>query len=172
MLTQTSQNQMTKTRIANLTSNILNPFWLSLTIIVLLSFASAPSTADAIKWALITMAFSIVPVFLAIIYLLHTGRIDNIFTDVRRQRTQIYLLTGLFAIAGCTTMVYLRAPLFLIAAFATALFTVVVFMCINFWWKISLHTALVAASVTVLIMLYGWAVTATAVVSAGSAVPS
>ncbi len=32
----------------------------------------------------------------------------------------------------------------------------VIFMCINLWWKISLHTALVAASVTVLVMLYGW----------------
>ena len=29
-------------------------------------------------------------------------------------------------------------------------------MFINMWWKISVHTALVAASATVLVMLYGW----------------
>ena len=44
----------------------------------------------------------------------------------------------------------------LLAAFATGLSTVVVFMSINLWWKISLHTAFVAALATVLILLYGW----------------
>ena len=34
-------------------------------------------------------------------------------------------------------------------------------MCINLWWNISLHTALVATSATVLVMLYGWVAVAT-----------
>ena len=42
------------------------------------------------------------------------------------------------------------------AAFAAGLSAIVIFMCINLWWKISLHTAFVAASVTVLVILYGW----------------
>ncbi|MBI2979613.1 MAG: hypothetical protein HYY41_02130 [Chloroflexi bacterium] len=37
----------------------------------------------------------------------------------------------------------------------------VIFLVINLWWKISLHTALVAASVTMLVMLYGWIATIT-----------
>ena len=150
-----------RTRIANLTSNILNPFWLSLAIILLLSFVSTPDTRDALKWALIAVVFSVLPVFLAIMYLVHKGSLDAVFTNIRRQRTKVYLLAGLSAIVSCIILALLRAPSILVAAFATGLLTIVIFMCINLWWKISLHTALVAASVTVLVMLYGWMATAT-----------
>lgn len=148
-------------RIANLTSNILNPFWLSLAIILLLSFVSTPDTRDALKWALIAVVFSVLPVFLAIMYLVRKGSLDAVFTNIRRQRTKVYLLAGLSAIVSCIILALLGAPLILVSAFATGLLTIVIFMCINLWWKISLHTALVAASVTVLVMLYGWMATAT-----------
>jgi membrane-associated phospholipid phosphatase len=36
-----------------------------------------------------------------------------------------------------------------------AIVSAVVFMCINFFWKISLHAAFAAASVTMLTLLYG-----------------
>jgi len=150
-----------RTRIANLTSNILNPFWLSLAIILLLSFVSTPDTRDALKWALIAVVFSVLPVFLAIMYLVHKGSLDAVFTNARRQRTKVYLLAGLSAIVSCIILALLRAPSILVSAFATGLLTIVIFMCINLRWKISLHTALVAASVTVLVMLYGWMATAT-----------
>ncbi len=148
---------------ANLTSNILNPFLVSPVIILLLSFAPASSTLDALKWALISMALSVLPVFLIVVYLVRNGRLDAVFTNVRGQRTKIYLLVGLFAVVGCTILTYLRAPSILVAAFTAGLSAIVIFMCINLWWKISLHTALVAASATALIMLYGWIATATVV---------
>ena len=154
------QNEMRK-RIANLTSNILNPFLVSLVVILLLSFASAPSTLDALKWALIAMALSVFPVFSIIVYLVRSGRLDAIFTNVRGQRTKIYLLAGLCAIVGYIILTYLRAPPILVAAFTAGLSTVVVFMCINLRWKISLHTAFISGSVTVLVMLFGWLAAAT-----------
>ena len=67
----------------------------------------------------------------------------------------------LCASVSCITLAYLRAPSILVAAFATGLSTALIFTLINLWWKISLHTALVAASATVLVMLYGWAAAAT-----------
>ncbi len=149
------QTEMRK-RIANLTSNILNPFWLSLAIILLLSFVSAPSTLDALKWAFIAMALSVLPVFLIIVYLALNGKLDAVFANVRGQRTKIYLAAGLCAAVGCIILSYLEAPPILVAAFTAGLSAVVIFMCINLWWKISLHTAFAAGSVTVLIMLYGW----------------
>ena len=146
----------TRKRIANLTSNILNPFVVSLVVILLLSFVSTPSTLDALKWALISMALSVLPVFLVIVYLVQTGRLDAVFTIVRGQRTQIYLLAGLCTVVGGIILIYLRAPSILVAAFTAGLSTIVIFMFINLWWKISLHTAFIAASVTILVMFYGW----------------
>ncbi len=102
------------------------------------------------------MALSVLPVLIVVVYLVRNGKLDAVFTIVRGQRTKIYLLAGLCALVNCIILVYLRAPSILVAAFIAALSAIVIFMCINLWWKISLHTALVAASVTVLVMLYGW----------------
>ena len=142
-------------RIANLTSNILNPFLVSLVLILLLSFKSTSSTLDAVKWSLISMAVSILPFFLVIMYLVRNQRLESPFIITRRQRTKIYLLAGVCAGVGCVILLYLEAPKELISTFVAGLSAVVVFMCVNLWWKISLHTALVTASVTVLIILYG-----------------
>ena len=146
----------TRKRIANLTSNILNPFLICLALIFLFSFTSSSSTPEAMKWAFLSMAVSILPVFLVILYMLRNGKLDNFYIDIRQQRTRIYLLGCFCALISCITLIYLKAPLILVAAFTTGLSTALIFTLINLWWKISLHTALVAASATVLVLLYGW----------------
>ncbi|MFC1988321.1 hypothetical protein ACFLVJ_00580 [Chloroflexota bacterium] len=148
-------------RIAGLTSNILNPFLVSLVVILLFSFSSTPSALEAIKWALISIGLSILPVFLVIIYLIHSGGLDDIMTNVRQQRTKIYLTAGFFAIVGYFILSYLEAPPILVAGFIAVLSTVIIFMLINLWWKISVHTGCMAASSIVLVMLYGWTAAAT-----------
>ena len=142
-------------RIANLASNILNPLSVSLVLILLLSFKSASSALDAVKWLLISLAVSIVPVFSVIIYLVRKQRLESPFIITRKQRTRIYLLAGVCAGIGCIIFPYLEAPPMLIATFVAGLSAVIIFMCINLLWKISLHTAFVTASVTILIILYG-----------------
>ncbi|MFC2010652.1 hypothetical protein ACFLUL_03625 [Chloroflexota bacterium] len=150
-----------KQRIAGLTSIILNPFLISLTLILLFSFTSTPSTSEAIKWVLISMAVSILPVSVIVIYLLRHGTLDTFFINVRQQRTRIYLLGCLCAITGCFILSYLQAPQVLVAGFTVALLTTIMFMLINLWWKISVHTGFIAASSVVLVMMYGWVAAAT-----------
>ncbi|MFC1991531.1 hypothetical protein ACFLVC_02225 [Chloroflexota bacterium] len=148
-------------RIANLTSNILNPFLICLVVILLFSFSSTASTFEAIKWALLSMAVSILPIFLVIIYLIRSGGLDTILTNARQQRTKIYLVAGFCAVAGHFILSYLGAPPILVAGFTAVLSTALIFMLINLWWKISVHTGCVAASSIVLVMLYGWVAAAT-----------
>jgi len=154
---QTGERQSnTRQRIANLTSNILNPFLISLAVILLFSFSSTASALEAIKWSLISMAVSIVPIFLVIIYMVRRGGLDAIFDNTQEQRTKIYLAAGISAISGYFILSYLEAPPILVAGFTTVLSTAVIFMLINLWWKISVHTGCIAASSIVLVMLYGW----------------
>ena len=138
-----------KKQLANLTSNILNPILLSLALLIFLSFESTVSTSDAIKWSLISIAVSILPVFSVIVYLVHNERLENIFVNARRQRNKIYLLASFCTAVGCVILFYLEAPSLLVATFVAGLSAILVFMCI------SLHTAFVAASLTVLTILYG-----------------
>jgi hypothetical protein len=144
-----------KKDIANLTSNILNPFLVSLAVILLLSFKSAASTSDAIKWSAIMIAVSVLPVFAIIVYLVHKDRLEGIFINVRRQRNKIYLLASICSIAGFFILLSMGAPLVLVASLVAGLSAMLVFMAINLLWKISVHTAFVAGSVTTLTILFG-----------------
>ena len=148
-------------RIANLTSKILSPFLVSLVIILLLSFESTYSALDALKWSLLLIAISIVPVYSVIIYLARNHGLGSRFIDIRKQRTKIYLVASVCALGGCFILLYLEAPLILVAIFVAGLSAIVIFMFINLWWKISLHTAFIAASVAVLVILYGSIATVT-----------
>ncbi|MDI6814768.1 MAG: hypothetical protein QMC90_01600 [Dehalococcoidales bacterium] len=46
------------------------------------------------------------------------GRLDGIFTNVRQQRSKIYLLTGVCAIVGCIILAYFGALLMLVFIFS------------------------------------------------------
>ena len=144
-----------KKQIASLTSNILNPYLVGLVIIVLLSFESTATTGEAVKWSLILTGVSILPIFFVVVYLARKDKLEDIFITVRRQRNKIYLLSGVCACTGCGILLYFEAPTVLMATFVATLSAILVFMGINLLWKISLHTAFAAGSVTVLTILYG-----------------
>jgi membrane-associated phospholipid phosphatase len=145
---------MTK-KLARLISNILNPFLVSFVVIILLSFKSTSSTSDALKWLSISIVLSVLPVFVVIIYLVRNQKLESIFVTPRCQRNKIYLLASALAVVSCFVLFYSGAPRLLVASFVSGLVAIVIFMAINFWWKISLHTAFVAASVAVLTIVYG-----------------
>jgi len=147
---------MTRKRIAALTSNILNPLLASLLVILFLAFDATSSTLDALKWSLILIALSILPVYAVTIYLVRSKRIEGFFINIRQQRTKIYLLASVCAGIACTILRVLEAPPILIATSAAAFAAIVVFMAVNLWWKISIHTAFAASLVAILIILYGW----------------
>ncbi|HEY82180.1 MAG TPA: phosphatidic acid phosphatase [Dehalococcoidia bacterium] len=146
---------MRKQQLASLMSNILNPYLVSLVVIVLLALKSTPSTGDAIKWSLILVAITILPVFSVIAYLAHKEKLDGIFISVREQRNKLYLLASVCTVASCLVLLYFGAPLVLVATIVAALSAAIIFMGINFLWKISLHTAFAAGSVTALTIVYG-----------------
>ena len=140
---------------------------MSVVIILLLSFEASLreglGVPDALKWALIVVVVTILPVFLVTTYLVRNKRIDSLFIDVRKQRTKIYLLASVCAVVGNVIFISFEAPLVLVATFIAGLSAVVIFMGVNLLWKISIHTALIAASVTLLVILYGPTAIVTAV---------
>jgi membrane-associated phospholipid phosphatase len=152
-----------KKRLAKLTSNILNPFLVSFIVIILLSFESTSSTSSALKWSLISLALSVLPVFLAVVYLVRNQKLDGLFINPRQQRNKIYLLSSAWALIGCIVMTCLGAPTLLVATFVAGLASIVLYMVINLLWKISLHTAFITASVTILTIVYSFTGALTAV---------
>jgi len=150
-------------QIARLTSNILSPPVTATISILLVSFESTTSLFDSFKWALTAIALSILPLSLAIVYLVRTKRLDSVFADIRKQRTKIYVLVTILAGVGYVVLHCLAAPLELAALFLTGFVSGVIFGCINLWWKISLHTAAVATLITVAVISYGFMATTSVV---------
>jgi membrane-associated phospholipid phosphatase len=143
-------------RLAFLTSHVFNPFLICVGLIILFSARSSASFSEAVKWSLISAGIGLLPVFLVIIYLLRHGKVGDFFIAAREERHKIYIIGCLSAAAGSVVLALLDAPSTLVAGFATGTTTAIVFAIINLWWKISLHTAIVAASATILVFLYGW----------------
>ena len=142
-------------RLAKLTSDILNPFLVTFAVTVLIAFESTASTAEAVRWALISIALSVLPIFIVVVYLVRQKKLDGIFVNPRHQRHRIYLLAFALAIIDCIVLFYLKAPQLLKVTFVAGLAAVFIFMVINRFWKISLHTGFIAASAAVLTIVYG-----------------
>jgi len=144
-----------KKRLANLISAILNPFLISLAVIILLSVESTSSAIGALKWSVMMVALSVLPVFMVILYLVRKRKLEGIFISARGKRHRIYLLAVFFGIVGSIILYILGIPAILLAVFVSGLAAMVIFFSINLFWKVSIHSAFVAAFVTILIILYG-----------------
>jgi membrane-associated phospholipid phosphatase len=144
-----------KEKLARLISNILNPFLVSIIVIILLAFKATDTVVDAVKWALISLALSVLPVFIVIISMVKRRKLDGLFVNPREQRNPLYILASSLGALGCGLLWHLKAPHMLSVLFTAGLISIVIFMAINYFWKISLHTAFTAASVAVIIMVYG-----------------
>jgi len=145
-----------KIRVANLISNTINPFLTGMIIILAICLESTNTIPDALRWALVATGLSMLPIFFVVVYLVIKRRVDSVFANTRQQRTIIYFVSLGLAVIGCIALWLLGAPYALVISFLVALIAGTVFMIINFWWKISLHTAAITALVTILITLFGY----------------
>jgi hypothetical protein len=149
-------------RLARLISNTLNPFVISAVIIILLAFKETSGISESIKWSSISLALSVLPTLIVVIYLVHNKRMDGFFNTKREQRNIVYLIASGLGAIGCGLLWYLEAPELLSVTFTAGLISIVLFTGINYFWKLSLHTAFFAASLTIVIIIYGvtaaWAV--------------
>lgn len=146
----------TRIRLADVISNIFSPFLITAVTIFLLAFRSELEPAAAFRWAVFVAVICILPIITALAWLVKAGKLDSLFASIRQQRTEIYVIAIAFTATDYVVLRYMNAPSIFMAALGTALLGLAVFMCINFWWKISLHTAFVGAMVTILAILYGW----------------
>ncbi len=140
---------------ARLVSYLLNPFLVTFVVIVLLAVQATADAAGAAKWAAISLALSVLPVFMVVVYLVRRHRLESIFVRPRRQRTGIYALASALGAVGCLVLWRTGAPSLLLTTFVAGLAAVVVFTVINLYWKISAHTAFVTGAATVLTIAYG-----------------
>lgn len=144
-----------KDTFAKLTSNIINPFVLAVILLVLMSFKATEGTGDVVKWLLITVAISVLPELIVIYILIRLKKLDSFFSNPREQRNTVYILGSILGAVDCALMWYFQVPELLAVIFTAGFVGVIVFMVVNYFWKISLHTAFISGTVAILIIEYG-----------------
>lgn len=142
-------------RAARLVSYVLNPFLVTFVVIILLAVEATADAIGAARWAAISLALSVLPVFAVVVFLVRQRRLESIFVKPRRQRTGIYALASALGAIGCLVLWRLDAPPLLLTTFVAGFTSVVIFMVINLYWKISAHTAFVTGAASVLTIVYG-----------------
>jgi membrane-associated phospholipid phosphatase len=146
---------MKKDTFALLASNIFNPFLVSVIVLAVLAVEATASFNETLRWLGITLAISVVPVIIFVYILIRLKKLDNFFSNPKEQRNIIYLSATILGSVDCALLWYFAVPKPLAVIFTAGLIGVICFLIINYFWKISLHTAFVAAAVTVMLFVYG-----------------
>jgi membrane-associated phospholipid phosphatase len=142
-------------KIARVISNVLNPYIICFVTVVFVVAHTSNSFLNALKWSAIALVFSLFPVFSFILVQVQRKKLKTIFPEGQNQRKVIYALASSFSAVGYVIMLGFNAPHLLVVSFLSGMITVIVFMLINLYWKISLHTAFISAAAVVLLILYG-----------------
>ena len=151
-------------RLARLITEILAPT--AAVLLLLVAWHSAPSTAEALRWGGLAALFASFVPFLYIVRGVRRGRLTDHHVRVREQR-RLPLLVGVGSVViGLTLLALWGAPRELVALVASMVVGLASSLLVTLVWKISIHTAVVAGAITILVLVFGWPLLALAPLAA------
>jgi hypothetical protein len=144
-----------RVRIARYVSNILAPVTISLPFVVLVALYHAHNTLTALLYAALTLFFLSLGPMVYILIGVRLGRISDVDVSRRRERAGPFLF-GLASVGlGLLALRYIHGPRVLETMLLMTAISGVIMMVITLWWKISIHASSMAATLTMLTVLYG-----------------
>lgn len=142
--------------IAVLLTHILNPTYLLLPILVLVTYAATNSWLEALKWAGLAASIVVLPLLALIHRRVRAGIYADSQVSVREQRHILYLVGAVCTTIYCIAVYTLDGPLALKAMLMALFAAGLVGMGINYFLsKISIHAGGLAGLAMVLIILFG-----------------
>ncbi|MGB2571433.1 phosphoesterase PA-phosphatase [Micromonospora citrea] len=142
------------TRLARLVTELTAPAVL-VSVLTLVVGWRAAGGAHGLAWGLLATLFASGIPFAYILGGVRRGRLTDHHVGVREQR-RVPLLFGLAsAAAGLALLAALGAPRPVLALVAAGVVGLVVAVAVSHWWKMSIHTAVAAGAVVVLVLTLG-----------------
>ena len=150
-----AQRKSMRQRLARLVTEILAPAPTVAALLLVVAWRTAPTAAEAVRWGLLAVLFASLIPFLYILRGVRRRRLSDHHVGVREQRP-VPLLVGIASVlAGLALLAALGAPrdlLALVAAMAVGLATSLL---VTLFWKISVHAAVTAGAVVILVLVLG-----------------
>jgi len=145
----------TRRRLAHIITELLAPVPVATILLFVVAWHSTHSLAQSLVWGGVSALFA---TLVALLYLLRGVRRRQ-FTDhhvrLREQRPLAFLVGIASLLIGLALMVVLGAPRELVALVAAMGVGLIVSLLVTLLWKISVHVAVVAGAVVILVLVFG-----------------
>ncbi len=143
-------------RLARLVTEVLAPVPTVSLLLLAIAWHSAATTADAVKWAVVSVLFASLLPFLHLLRRVRQRRLTDIHVRRREQRPEV-LLVGIISVAiGLVILALAGAPRELVALVAAMVAGLSICTFITLFWKVSFHTAVSAGAEVILVLVFGW----------------
>jgi hypothetical protein len=143
---------------ARVVSDLLNPLLIPTCVFLLLGrIGHAPAGDLLLAASLSALFYGCVPLAITVYYYLN-GKVASLDVPDQKSRNRLFVLSILSSTTGSLLLMerfYLTQPLFAATAFVFGVNVVMGYL-INLRWKISIHTAAVAAAGTLFLSLSLW----------------
>ncbi len=137
-------------------SNILNPAVVSIPLVLLVALYHASDLRTGLGYAGLTLFFLSFGPLMYILLGVRLGKLSDVDVSRRTERTGPFLFGLLSVMLGTVVLLYLHAPKDLETLMLGSLLCGLVMVVTTWWWKISVHTATLAAALTLLTAFYGF----------------
>ena len=156
-LDTTPARPTTSDRLARLVTEIFAPaVWAAAMPLIVVAGAGVGLLAAG-GWGLLTVVFSAVIPYGVIWLGVRRGQLTDHHIGKREQRRKPLVFGLASVLTGLILLIVLDAPSQLVGLVLVMLAVLLAATAVNLKWKLSAHTAVSGASVTVLTLAYGWA---------------
>jgi membrane-associated phospholipid phosphatase len=142
-------------RLARCISTILAPVTVSVPMVILVALYHTRNLLAALLYAAITLLFLTLGPLVYILLGVRTGKLSDMDVSRRTERAGPFLFSIISIMLGLFILVSLHGPRNLVTALLVTEMSAMVLMATTWWWKISVHAATLAGTVTMLVALYG-----------------
>jgi len=142
-------------RLARLLTELLAPAPTAAMLLVAVSWHSATTASEALRWALLSALFAAAVPFLYILRGVRRRRLTDIHVYRREQRPRVLLVGIGSVVVGFALLAVLGAPRDLVALVGAMAVGLATSALVTLFWKISVHTAVNAGAVAILVLVFG-----------------
>lgn len=142
-------------RLARAVTEIFAPVPTVAALLVVMAWHTAAPTADAVRWGFVAVLFASAIPFAYIISGVRRRRFSDHHASVREQRAIVLLVGIMSVLVGVALLVIVGAPRDLVALVGAMAVGLMSSMTVTLFWKISVHAAVTAGAVVVLVLVFG-----------------
>ncbi len=150
-----SPSPSARQRLARLVTEIFAPAPTVALLLLLVAWHSAPTPGDALKWGLLAALFASILPFLYILRGVRRRQFTDHHVGVRAQRPLPLAIGIVSVIVGLLLLVLLGAPRELAALVGAMVAGLGTSILVTLFWKLSIHAAVTAGAVVVLVLVFG-----------------